>query len=200
MGILKQHFRKIKDRKTDTLNEHDKRYLYEYRVLPCYAAFQAILFFMPDYEGNEFMKIVAPDEIDTEWGREYFKSVSMKTYALEGGQVTVIQFPEPQDSPELKCAVVVAPESIVMTMKCLKDLNHRPFYIMAKTGDDWQWGEIKSVTVGKDTEYITIYHRHMPEEDMLGFIKWAIDREGISCKLEDEDMDDPIMLYLRNQN
>lgn len=67
MGILKQHFRKIKDRKTDTLNEHDKRYLYEYRVLPCYAAFQAILFFMPDYEGNEFMKIVAPDEIDTEW-------------------------------------------------------------------------------------------------------------------------------------
>ena len=48
-------------------------------------------------------------------------------------------------------------------------------------------------------EYITTYHRHMPEEDMLGFIKWAIDREGISCKLENEDMDDPIMLYFRNQ-
>lgn len=123
----------------------------------------------------------------------------MKIYALEGGQVTVVQFPDPQGSPELKCAVVVAPESIVETMKCQEDLNHRPFYIMAKTGDDWQWGEIKSVTVGKDTEHITTYHRHMPEEDMLGFIKWVIDREGISCKLENEEMDDPLMQYFRNQ-
>lgn len=200
MGIFKNRFRGISDRKTDTLSEHDKRYLYEFRVLPYYATFQATLFFMPDYEGNEFMSIVAPDEIDTEWGREYLKSVSMKIYALEGGQLSVIQFPDPYGSPELKCAVVVAPESIVETMKCQEDLNHRPFYIMAKIGDYWQWGEIKSVTVGKDAEYITTYHRHMPEEDMKGFIKWVIDREGISGKLENEEMDDPIILYLRNQN
>ena len=199
MRILNKLYRKISGSKTDTINDHERRYLFEYQTLPYYAAFQSMLFFMPDYEGNEFIHIVAPDEIDTEWGREYFKSVSMKIYALEGGQVTVVQFPDPQGSPELKYAVVVAPESIVETMKCQEDLNHRPFYIMAKTGDDWQWGEVKSVSVGKDTEYITTYHRHMPEEDMLGFVKWAIDREGISCKLENEEIDDPIMLYFRNQ-
>lgn len=199
MRILNKLCRKISGSKTDTINDHERRYLFEYQTLPYYAAFQSMLFFMPDYEGNEFIHIVAPDEIDTEWGREYFKSVSMKIYALEGGQVTVVQFPDPQGSPELKYAVVVAPESIVETMKCQEDLNHRPFYIMAKTGDDWQWGEVKSVSVGKDTEYITTYHRHMPEEDMLGFVKWAIDREGISCKLENEEIDDPIMLYFRNQ-
>lgn len=199
MRILNKLCRKISGSKTDTINDHERRYLFEYQTLPYYATFQSMLFFMPDYEGNEFMHIVAPDEIDTEWGREYLKSVSMKIYALEGGQVTVVQFPDPQGSPELKCAVVVAPESIVETMKCQEDLNHRPFYIMAKTGDDWQWGEIKSVTVGKDTEHITTYHRHMPEEDMLGFIKWVIDREGISYKLENEEMDDPLMQYFRNQ-
>lgn len=199
MGIFKNLFRGISDRKTDTLSEHDKRYLNEYRLLPYYAAFQSILFFLPDYEGNEFMHIVAPDEIDTEWGREYFKGVSMKIYALAGGQLSVIQFPDPYGSPELKCAVVVAPQSIFETMKGQDNLNHRPFYIMAKTGDNWQWGEIKSVTVGKDTEYITTYYRLMQEEDMLGFIKWIIDREGIDGRLEDEENDDPIMLYLRNQ-
>lgn len=199
MRILNKLCRKISGSKTDTINDHERRYLFEYQTLPYYAAFQSMLFFMPDYEGNEFIHIVAPDEIDTEWGREYFKSVSMKIYALEGGQVTVVQFPDPQGSPELKCAVVVAPESIVETMKCQEDLNHCPFYIMAKTGDDWQLGEIKSVTVGKDTEHITTYHRHMPEEDMLGFIKWVIDREGISYKLENEEMDDPLMQYFRNQ-
>lgn len=198
MGIFKNLFRGISDRKTDTLSEHDKRYLYEYRLLPYYAAFQSILFFLPDYEGNEFMHIVAPDEIDTEWGREYFKGVSMKIYALAGGQLSVIQFPDPYGSPELKCAVVVAPQSIFETMKGQDNLNHRPFYIMAKTGDNWQWGEIKSVTVGKDTEYITTYYRLMQEEDMLGFIKWIIDREGIDGRLEDEENDDPIMLSLRN--
>lgn len=197
MGILKNLFRGIPDRKTDTLSEHEKRYLYEYRILPSYAAFQAILFFNPEYEGNEFMSIVAPDEIDTEWGREYFKSVSMKIYTLGGGQMAVIQFPDPQGSPELKCAVVVAKESVFETLKGLEDLNHRPFYIMAKVGDDWQWGEIKSVTVGKDTEYVTEYYRQMSEEDMLGFIKWVVDREGIAGKSDDE-MNDPIMQYLRN--
>lgn len=199
MGIFKNRFRGISDRKTDTLSEHDKRYLYEYRVLPYYATFQATLFFLPDYEGNEFMRIVAPDEIDNEWGREYFKGVSMKIYALAGGQLSVIQFPDPYGSPELKCAAVVAPQSIFETMKGQDDLNHRPFYIMDKVGDEWHWGEIKSVTVGKDTEYITTYHRQMPEEDMPRFVKWVIDREGIDGRLEDEENDDPIMLYLRNQ-
>ena len=104
----------------------------------------------------------------------------MKIYGLEDGEMIVIRFPEPQGSPELKYAAVFVPQSVLLSMKSLDEINNRTFYIMSRVGNDWYAGDIRAVSVGKDTEYLTTYHQRMPESDLEGFVQWVINREWVS--------------------
>lgn len=183
-----------KETNADMRDHHTNRYFYEYKCIPSLAANCPEYFFSPDIETDyDYLKILLQDDFETEWGKQY--KVSMKSYGLENGQLSVLKFPEPQSSPELLYAAVVG--------KKRHKGEERPkfnVHILAKIADSWFIGEIKPTEIHKDEEYIVTYHKRLEEPNLAKFIEWVLQREDMPgnyeqlCKKQIDN--NPILSYL----
>lgn len=188
-----------KKKRVISTDRHSGRFEFEFRVLPSAATFTPFQFFVQDNEGTELVELLFSvyDEMkDGDWKKEYIANTTMNIYDVDGGEISLLKFPEPEGSPELVYAATVLPSHLAESMKEEADIYYRPFYILAKMVDKWCIGEVKyEVKDGNESFYYTEYYKMVDKADPIQFVEWVMAREGLSKR--DIVQNDPIEDFLK---